>query len=155
MGSKSLLLAGLVPGIKRQPRKQLSIDPERLLTQLYRWRDEAVKAAMRSSGSWRRSCRCAVNSARMDSRDACSVLPRSANWVATASARVQPTVIGYSPNFPVSTTIARNRPSLSRERRRLHTQSEFLRFLATEARALSCSLSEVTGRSSRNSRSTG
>ena len=44
MSSKSWLLAGLVPGITRQPRKQLSIDPERLLAQLHRWRDEAVKA---------------------------------------------------------------------------------------------------------------
>ena len=44
MGSKSWLLAGLVPGVKRQPRKQLSIDPERLLAQLHRWRDEAIKA---------------------------------------------------------------------------------------------------------------
>ncbi len=44
MSSKSWLLAGLVPGVKRQPRKQLPIDPERLLSQLHRWRDEAVKA---------------------------------------------------------------------------------------------------------------
>ena len=44
MSSKSWLLAGVVPGVKRQPRKGLPIDPERLLAQLHRWRDEAIKA---------------------------------------------------------------------------------------------------------------
>jgi len=44
MSSKSWLLAGVVPGVKRQPRKGLPIDPERLLAQLHRWRDEAVRA---------------------------------------------------------------------------------------------------------------
>jgi transposase len=44
LSSKSWLLAGLVPGVKRQPRKNLSTDPEALLAQLHRWRDEAVKA---------------------------------------------------------------------------------------------------------------
>jgi len=44
MGSKSWLLAGLVPGITRQPLKKLSTAPEQLLAQLHRWRDEAVKA---------------------------------------------------------------------------------------------------------------
>ena len=58
MGSKSWLLAGLVPGIKRQPRKQLSIDPERLLAQLYRWRDEAIKAGRDGFwlARWLRAC---------------------------------------------------------------------------------------------------
>jgi transposase len=44
MGSKGWLLAGLVPGVKRQPLKKLSTAPEQLLAQLHRWRDEAVKA---------------------------------------------------------------------------------------------------------------
>jgi transposase len=44
MGSKSWLLAGLVPGVTRQPLKKLSTAPEQLLAQLHRWRDEAVKA---------------------------------------------------------------------------------------------------------------
>ena len=44
MSSKSWLLAGVVPGVQRQPRKGLPIDPERLLAQLHRWRDEAIKA---------------------------------------------------------------------------------------------------------------
>jgi transposase len=44
LSSKSWLLAGLVPGVERQPLKKLSTDPEQLLAQLHRWRDEAVKA---------------------------------------------------------------------------------------------------------------
>jgi transposase len=44
LSSKSWLLAGTVPGVKRQPRKQLSADPHGLLPQIERWRAEAVKA---------------------------------------------------------------------------------------------------------------
>jgi len=40
----SWLVAGLVPGLKRQPRKKLGPDCGALLAVLRRWRDEAVKA---------------------------------------------------------------------------------------------------------------
>jgi len=38
------LVAGLVPGLRRQPRKKLDPDPDALLALLWRWRDEAIKA---------------------------------------------------------------------------------------------------------------
>jgi transposase len=44
MGSESWLVGGLVPGLKRDPRKKLPPQPQSLLKLLYRWRDEAVKA---------------------------------------------------------------------------------------------------------------
>ena len=44
MSKSSWLVAGVLPGIERQPRKQLEPSPERLLAVLYRWRDEAVRA---------------------------------------------------------------------------------------------------------------
>jgi transposase len=45
MGLSSWLVAGLVPGLTRQPRKRLDPpDPEALLALLKRWRDAAVKA---------------------------------------------------------------------------------------------------------------
>lgn len=44
MGSESWLVGGLVPGLSRGPRKKLPTEPLTLLTLLYRWRDEAVKA---------------------------------------------------------------------------------------------------------------
>jgi transposase len=44
LSSKSWLLAGTVPGVKRQPRQKLPVDPHRLLAQIERWRAEAVKA---------------------------------------------------------------------------------------------------------------
>src|SRR6201992_2223474 len=40
----SWLVAGMLPGIERQPRKKLEPSPERLLALLHRWRDEAVRA---------------------------------------------------------------------------------------------------------------
>src|SRR6202011_4546783 len=39
----SWLVAGVLPGIERQPRKKLEPSPERLLAVLHRWRDEAVR----------------------------------------------------------------------------------------------------------------
>src|SRR6201982_3844942 len=36
--------AGMLPGVDRQPRKKLEASPERLLSLLHRWRDEAVRA---------------------------------------------------------------------------------------------------------------
>lgn len=44
LGLSSWLVAGLVPGLKRQPLKKLSPDPEALLDVLRRWRSEAVTA---------------------------------------------------------------------------------------------------------------
>jgi len=44
MNQSSWLVAGMLPGIERQPRKKLEPSPERLLALLHRWRDEAVKA---------------------------------------------------------------------------------------------------------------
>jgi transposase len=44
LSSKSWLAAGTVPGVKRQPRKHLPVSPHGLLTQIERWRAEAVKA---------------------------------------------------------------------------------------------------------------
>src|SRR6266403_6127951 len=44
MSQSSWLVAGMVPGIERQPRKKLEPSPERLLALLHRWRDEAVRA---------------------------------------------------------------------------------------------------------------
>jgi transposase len=40
----SWLVAGLVPGLSREPLKKIAPDPEVLLRLLHRWRDEAVKA---------------------------------------------------------------------------------------------------------------
>ena len=39
----SWLVAGIVPGVERQPLKKLKTDENALLTLLNRWRDEAVK----------------------------------------------------------------------------------------------------------------
>src|ERR1700730_12763327 len=44
LSQSSWLVGGVVPGIERQPRKQLEPTPERLLAVLHRWRDEAVRA---------------------------------------------------------------------------------------------------------------
>jgi transposase len=44
MSQSSWLVAGMLPGIERQPRKKLEPSPERLLALLHRWRDEAIRA---------------------------------------------------------------------------------------------------------------
>src|SRR6202048_4223125 len=44
MSQSSWLVAGVLPGVERQPRKKLEPSAERLLGLLHRWRDEAVKA---------------------------------------------------------------------------------------------------------------
>src|SRR5258708_37232169 len=44
MSQSSWLVAGMLPGIERQPRQKLEPSAERLLGLLHRWRDEAVKA---------------------------------------------------------------------------------------------------------------
>ncbi|HZZ63669.1 MAG TPA: hypothetical protein VFE63_21320 [Roseiarcus sp.] len=47
---KSWLVAGLVPGLTRQPLKRLSADGEALVPLLERWRAEAVKKGRRIEG---------------------------------------------------------------------------------------------------------
>jgi transposase len=44
MSLASWLVAGLLPGVNREPLKKIAPDPEVLLRLLYRWRDEAIKA---------------------------------------------------------------------------------------------------------------
>src|SRR5437667_2894099 len=44
MSQSIWLVAGIVPGINRQPLKKLGADETALLQLLYRWRDEATKA---------------------------------------------------------------------------------------------------------------
>jgi transposase len=44
MGQSSWLVAGLVPGLKRNPLKKLAADRDALLQLLLRWRNEAAKA---------------------------------------------------------------------------------------------------------------
>jgi transposase len=44
LSCKNWLVAGLVPGIARQPLKKQGADPEALLVLLHRWRDQASKA---------------------------------------------------------------------------------------------------------------
>src|SRR3984893_1890261 len=43
MGWSSWLVAGLIPGVERQPKKKMEPDAEDLLRLLERWRDEGVK----------------------------------------------------------------------------------------------------------------
>src|ERR1700759_4334831 len=44
LSQSSWLVAGVLPGIERQPRKKLEPSPERLLGLLHGWRDETVRA---------------------------------------------------------------------------------------------------------------
>jgi transposase len=44
LSQSSWLIAGVLPGIERQPQKKLEPSAERLLGLLHRWRDEAIKA---------------------------------------------------------------------------------------------------------------
>src|SRR3954465_5184342 len=44
LSQSSWLVAGMLPGIGRQPRKKFGPSPERLLAVLHAWRDEAVRA---------------------------------------------------------------------------------------------------------------
>src|ERR1035437_3471583 len=47
MSLSSWLVAGIVPGVERQPLKKLAVDESTLLNLLYRWREEAEKAGRR------------------------------------------------------------------------------------------------------------
>src|SRR5437899_12576287 len=52
ISQSSWLVAGMVPGINRQPLKKLAADEVALLQLLYRWREEAsIDRAARSIGS--------------------------------------------------------------------------------------------------------
>src|SRR5271167_2705110 len=44
MSQSSWLVAGIVPGVERQPLKKLAADENGLLKLLHRWREEAEKA---------------------------------------------------------------------------------------------------------------
>lgn len=44
LSAANWLVAGVVPGLERQPLKKLGTDAQALLTLLHRWRDEAEKA---------------------------------------------------------------------------------------------------------------
>ena len=44
MSLSSWLVAGIVPGVERQPLKKLTVDQSALLKVLNRWREEAEKA---------------------------------------------------------------------------------------------------------------
>src|SRR5437660_10543459 len=44
MSPSSWLVAGIVPGVERQPSKKLEVDENALLKLLNRWREEAEKA---------------------------------------------------------------------------------------------------------------
>ena len=47
MSLSSWLVAGIVPGLERQPLKKLAVDESALLKLLHRWREEAAKAGHR------------------------------------------------------------------------------------------------------------
>jgi transposase len=49
MSLKSWLVAGVVPGVERQPLKKLAVDENALLKLLHRWREEAEKAGYKIS----------------------------------------------------------------------------------------------------------
>src|SRR5438094_6713499 len=47
ISQSSWLVAGIVPGVQRQPLKKLKVDESTLLNLLHRWREEAQKAGHR------------------------------------------------------------------------------------------------------------
>ena len=47
MSLSSWLVAGIVPGVERQPLKKLAVDESTLLKLLYRWREEAEQTGRR------------------------------------------------------------------------------------------------------------
>ena len=48
MSLSSWLVAGIVPGVERQPMKKLEVDESALLKLLNRWREEAKKAGQQN-----------------------------------------------------------------------------------------------------------
>ena len=51
MSQSSWLVAGMVPGIERQPLKKLAVDEEGLLELLHRWRRRQCELVMPSNAS--------------------------------------------------------------------------------------------------------
>ena len=51
MSLMTWLVAGIVPGVNRQPLKKLAADDRRCSRCCHRWRDEAIKAGHPSIGS--------------------------------------------------------------------------------------------------------
>src|ERR1700680_3941506 len=49
MSQKSWLVAGVVPGVERQPLKKLAVDENALVKLLHRWREEAENAGHKIS----------------------------------------------------------------------------------------------------------
>src|SRR5712691_2440558 len=47
MSLSSWLVAGVVPGVERQPLKKIAVDESALLKLLHRWREEAEKTGRR------------------------------------------------------------------------------------------------------------
>ena len=54
MSLSSWLVAGIVPGVERQPLKKLAVDESALLKLLNRWREEAGESTTQD----RTHCRC-------------------------------------------------------------------------------------------------
>jgi len=52
MGLSSWLVAGMVPGVERQPLKKLEPDEDQLLKLMNRWRHEALQGGMLSNAWW-------------------------------------------------------------------------------------------------------
>ena len=51
IGQSSWLIAGIVPGLERNPLKKLGPDPDALLQLLHRWQKEALRLEARLSAS--------------------------------------------------------------------------------------------------------
>ncbi len=89
----SWLVAGIVPGIERQPLKKLEPDPEALLRLLERWRGEAARAGP-PSRAWRSPSRPAATASgwpagcgRAASRRTSSTRPASPSRASTGGRR--------------------------------------------------------------------
>ncbi|MGI9436325.1 MAG: hypothetical protein ACR2Q4_16125 [Geminicoccaceae bacterium] len=52
MSQSNWLVAGIVPGVERQPLKKLKVNEQALLELLDRWRDEALKAGRKFDKSF-------------------------------------------------------------------------------------------------------
>ncbi len=50
MGQSSWLVAGMVPGVERQPLEKLEPEEDQLLKLMNRWRHEALRACDRTRG---------------------------------------------------------------------------------------------------------
>ena len=79
LSQSSWLVAGIVPGIERQPRKKQGPDPDSLLQLLHRWRDEAIRKGCEIRAHCRRvrgrTRRILVGAVVAGSRNRCSRPP--------------------------------------------------------------------------------